>query len=164
MKEGNTVIGEGVRGLEEGGTSSKKRLEGALGSKSEENHEGRGKKQRFDAEMAHAADGTKNAGDASSGAAAAAAAAATVVVDLSYDDLMNDKESASLATQVNDFVSNCVLVPSPHKHYYQTPVDTVCTITHHLQLDNFAHATKPQTPNAFCSTTSGYQRIRFQQT
>jgi hypothetical protein len=32
--------------------------------------------------------------------AASAAASATIVVDLSYDELMNEKESASLATQV----------------------------------------------------------------
>ncbi len=98
MKEAQGLNRESVGALDEGGDLSKKRLEGVLGSRSEGNHEGKGKKQRINGEKVD---------DIASAAAAAApivstpSAAATIVVDLSYDELMNDKESASLATQVH---------------------------------------------------------------
>jgi hypothetical protein len=49
--------------------------------------------------------------DGCSADASSAANAATVAVDLSYEDLMNDKESASLATQVINLFHRHHLVP-----------------------------------------------------
>ncbi len=50
--------------------------------------------------------------------AARAAASATIVVDLSYDELMNEKESASLATQVKHSPTRLC---SYRRHQHQHP-------------------------------------------
>ncbi len=95
MKEESGVSGERVGVLGQGDSSGFKRSKGAEGDS------GPGKKQKSD-------------GDKALAAAAAVASAATVVVDLSYDDLMTDKESASLATQVMKHLSSSSL--SIHCH------------------------------------------------
>ncbi len=82
--KGEPVVSvEGAAGGVEGGEAGRKRAGVTEGDKS--------KKQRRDEEKMQAA---------AAAAAAAVTSAATIVVDMSYDDLMTDKECASLATQV----------------------------------------------------------------
>jgi hypothetical protein len=73
--------------------------------------------------------------DGCSADASSAANAATVAVDLSYEDLMTDKESASLATQV-----------------------IICSI----DIISFPNCRNQPMQNEFCS--AGHQRLRVQQT
>lgn len=73
--------------------------------------------------------------------AARAAASATIVVDLSYDELMNEKESASLATQVKHSPTRLcsyrrhqhqhppppATAPTPPSTCYRSPAHTLST-------------------------------------